>query len=95
MTKIITVIFTNSVKPKAAAKHELVLFSKPASIMLSQHFIFFVTHKKAQQARVLQYTWLEKFTRDKHFSLLGSFVSYGEKSFVNMFHRYLRKVDCS
>ncbi len=44
----------------------------------SQHFIFFVTCEWVQQARVLQYTRLERLARDKHSSLLGPFVSYEE-----------------
>ncbi len=44
----------------------------------SRHFIFFVTYGWAQQARALYYSRLERLAKDKHSSLLGSFVSYNE-----------------
>ncbi len=44
----------------------------------TQHFIFFVTFKYTQQVRVLLYTRLKKFARDKHSSLLRPFMSYEE-----------------
>jgi hypothetical protein len=44
----------------------------------SENFIFFVTYDWAQQALVLHYTGLERLARDKHFKLLGPFVSYEE-----------------
>jgi hypothetical protein len=42
----------------------------------SQHFIFFVAYKWAQQARVYNYTRLERLSSDKNSSLLGQFMSY-------------------
>jgi hypothetical protein len=38
--------------------------------------IFFVTYQWAQEARVLQYTRLERQAKGKHSSLLGPIVSY-------------------
>jgi hypothetical protein len=38
--------------------------------------------KSAQYVRVLHYTRLERLVRDKHSSLLGSFVSYEEDKWV-------------
>ncbi len=38
------------------------------------HFRFFVIYVQAQKARVLQQTWLDRFTREKHYSLLGAFL---------------------
>jgi hypothetical protein len=39
---------------------------------------FFIINKLAQYARVLHYIALEKLAYDKHFGLLGPFVSYEE-----------------
>ncbi len=47
-------------------------------------FIFFVTNKWAQKARMLQYTRLERLPVDKHSSLLGSLVSYEENETLPM-----------
>jgi len=44
----------------------------------SQHFTSFVNYEWAQEARVLNYTWLERLDRDKYSSLLGPFVSSEE-----------------
>jgi hypothetical protein len=44
-------------------------------VLYSQHFIFFVTYEWAQNARVLHLTRLETLIRDKHSSLLGSFLN--------------------
>jgi hypothetical protein len=44
----------------------------------SQHFIFFLTFKCFQQARVLNYTWPEKHDSDKHSNLLDPFITYEE-----------------
>jgi hypothetical protein len=44
--------------------------------LFSQHSIFFLTYELAKYARVLNYTELERLTRDKHTSLLGPFLSY-------------------
>ncbi len=44
----------------------------------SKHFIFFMTHERAQYARVLHYSRLERLARDEHSSLLCSFTSYKE-----------------
>jgi hypothetical protein len=44
----------------------------------SQHFIFFVTYKWAQKARMLRYPLLERLAWDKHFSLLYPILSYEE-----------------
>jgi hypothetical protein len=41
-----------------------------------KHFIFLVTYKWAQQARVLYYTGLETLARKKLTSLLDPFISY-------------------
>ncbi len=46
----------------------------------SQHFIFFVSYKWAQEESVLYYTKLERVARDKHSSWLGQFVCCEEKS---------------
>ncbi len=43
--------------------------------LYSQHFIFLVTYKWAQYARVLHYIKLERVAMDKHSSLLDPFVS--------------------
>jgi hypothetical protein len=43
-----------------------------------QHFIFSVTCKWAQKARVLHYSRLEILVRDKHPSLLDPFVGYAK-----------------
>jgi hypothetical protein len=48
----------------------------------SQHFIFFITYEWAQQARMLDYTWLEKLARDKHYSFLGLFISCNENGIL-------------
>ncbi len=42
----------------------------------SQHFTSFVNYEWAQEARVLNYTWLERLSRDKHSSLLGPFIKW-------------------
>jgi hypothetical protein len=42
------------------------------------HFIFIVTYKQAQKARVLHFTWLESHATEKHSSLLYPLVSYKE-----------------
>ncbi len=42
----------------------------------SQPFIFFVTYKWNQQARVLHYSRLEKHFSEIQFSLLGPLISY-------------------
>ncbi len=44
----------------------------------SQDFIFFETYEWAQLSSVLHYTRLEKLARNKHSSLLGSFINYEE-----------------
>jgi hypothetical protein len=44
----------------------------------SQCFIFFVTYKLTQKARVLNYSWLEKLVREKPSSILEQFVSYAK-----------------
>jgi hypothetical protein len=50
----------------------------------SLHFIFFITYKWAQEARVLHSTCLEKLSRAKHSNLLGPFVSCeGNEVFEN------------
>jgi hypothetical protein len=41
----------------------------------SQHFIFFITYGRAQLMRVFHYTRLKRLSGDKHFSLMGQFVS--------------------
>jgi hypothetical protein len=41
----------------------------------SQHFIFPAIFEWAQYARVLHYTSPESLAKDKHYSLLGQFVS--------------------
>ncbi len=46
--------------------------------LCSQHFIFFTTYEWAQQAKVLYYNRLERLARDKHFNLLGLFLSCEE-----------------
>jgi hypothetical protein len=46
--------------------------------LYSQHFIFYVSHSWAQEARVLRYTGLKRYARDKHSSLLGPIVFYVE-----------------
>jgi hypothetical protein len=43
-----------------------------------QHLIFFITYKAAQKDKVLPNTQLEKFAREKRFSLLGLFLIYEE-----------------
>jgi hypothetical protein len=40
-----------------------------------QNFIFFVSYKWAQSARVLYYSRFEKLARYKHSSLMGPFTS--------------------
>jgi len=47
--------------------------------MYSRHLILFLTYEWAQYARVLHYTRLEKLAEDKHYSLLGPFMSYERK----------------
>ncbi len=42
---------------------------------------FFAAYKLAKYGNVLQYTRLGRLARDKHFSLLGPFVSYEEIKF--------------
>jgi hypothetical protein len=44
----------------------------------SQHFICFVTYEWIKEARVLQYTTLERLAREKRSSLFGPFVRYRE-----------------
>jgi hypothetical protein len=44
----------------------------------SQNFIFFATHKSAQQVRLLHNNKLERLASDKSSNLSGSFVSYEE-----------------
>ncbi len=44
----------------------------------SQNFIFFLTYKYFQQARVFDYTWPEKQDSDKHSNLSEPFVTYEE-----------------
>jgi hypothetical protein len=46
--------------------------------LCSKHYMFFITYKWAQWARVLHYTRLERFATDKRSSLLGPPVSYEE-----------------
>ncbi len=41
-------------------------------------YTFFVTYKCSKYAVVLQYTLLERLTRDKYFSLLDPYISYNE-----------------
>ncbi len=41
-----------------------------------QHLIFCVTYKSDQQVRPFPNSLLERFTSDKHFNLLGQFLSY-------------------
>jgi hypothetical protein len=63
----------------------------------SQRFIFFITYEWYQYARVLNYTKLERLASDKHFSLLGPFISYKEnevflidlRGLTQPYHRYL------
>ncbi len=50
----------------------------------SQHFIFFVTFKCDQLARVIHYTGPERFARYKHSSLQVQFVSYEENGVLRM-----------
>jgi hypothetical protein len=59
---------------------KLIMFLQRYIVHVSylQHFIFIVTSKLAQKARMLHYTWLERFALDKHYSLLGPFISYEE-----------------
>ncbi len=44
----------------------------------SQNFIFFVSYKYFQKARVLDYTHPEKLASDKQSNILGPFASYEE-----------------
>jgi hypothetical protein len=50
----------------------------------SQHFIFFVTYKWAQQSRVLHYTVLEGVNSDKHSGLLGPFETDKENKVLRI-----------
>ncbi len=50
----------------------------------SQHFIFFATYKWAQKAWVLNNTRLEKLASNKHSSLLGQFLSFGENEALSI-----------
>ncbi len=45
---------------------------------------FFATYKWAQWDRVLHYTRLKRFARDKHSSLSGPFISYEENEVLWM-----------
>jgi hypothetical protein len=47
-----------------------------------EQFIFFVTYRCAQQARMLNNAWLERFTRDKHSILLDQLVSQKENEIL-------------
>ncbi len=49
----------------------------------SQHSIFFVTYECGKKL-VLDYTWLERLSRDKLSSLVGAFVSYKKMNVVNI-----------
>ncbi len=44
--------------------------------MNSQHFIFFITYKWAQQARELHYNRVKDLPVDKHSCLFRAFISY-------------------
>ncbi len=63
-------------------------------IVYSQHFIFFITLELVQKASVLHCTWLEKFARDKHSSLLGPLIYYKENKvswIVPQYHKSVQK----
>ncbi len=47
-----------------------------AQVPYSQHSIFFIIYELAQQVRLFRTTKLERLTSDKHFNLLGQFLSY-------------------
>ncbi len=51
-----------------------------------QHFIFFVAYEWAQQARVLDYTRLERLACDKNSSLLGKLISYEQNYVLWIWH---------
>ncbi len=57
------------------------VFSDLGSIL--QHFIFAITYKLAQLARVFHYTKLKMLTTDKHSLLVCPFVSYNKGNVVN------------
>ncbi len=59
----------------------------------SQHFIFFVTNKRAQQVRVLYNTRLERLVKDQHSSLLNPFVVYKENKVLWIGPQVAIKVD--
>jgi hypothetical protein len=56
----------------------------------SQHFIFFLTYKWAQYAKLLNYTRLDGLGGDKHSSLLDSFLSYEENQVLGIRYFVLR-----
>ncbi len=47
-----------------------------------KHFIFFVTYIRAQYARILHYSKLERLVSDKNSSLLRPFISYEENELL-------------
>ncbi len=53
--------------------------------LYSQLLIFFVTYERAEEARVLDYTRLERFSSNKHSFFIGTIHKFRRKwSVVNM-----------
>ncbi len=51
-----------------------------------ESYIFFITFEWVHWASVLQYTMVKSPAKDKHFSLLGPFVSYEENEKLRIRH---------
>ncbi len=64
------------------------LSTKKIGTWRSQHSIFFTTYEKTQLASVLHYDRFGRLARNKHSSLLGPFVGYGENKVLWIWPMY-------
>ncbi len=103
-TQQVRVLLYTRLKKLAKDKHSSILrpfMSYEENIVLwiwldglySQQFIFFITFKWAQKARVLHYTRLERLVKEKCSTLLKQFIIYKENKVLRIWFQGLYSQD--